>query len=341
MKASFFVSVGGTDVTNNFTPLVTGITVTDSSGEASDTASISLADIEGEVALPDIGDDIQIGLGWGAPVVIFEGFIDDVVCDFDRSGGNKISISAKSADTVKGKAKEQVERHKDDATLGDAFDEWAKAAGIGTTMIHDSLASIQRAYWSMNNESFAAWGQRMARDLGATFKIIGGRAILIPRSAGISVTGQPLPTIIARRGDNLKSGSIKPKLGRPQHASFRSRYFDIAAGAWNAEEIAASFDTAAEAIHTSRYTETDASEAGSKAGSSEKEGDRERGTGNVEIVGDPMAQAEAACQIIGVRPGVDGTYRIDSATHNYDRSGGYGTSLSLKQPKDGAGTDTR
>lgn len=342
MKASFFVSIGGTDVTGNFSPYVTDISVTDSSGEAADTASISLDDTGGQIALPEIGDPIAIGLGFDGPVVIFEGFVDDVTSTFGRGPGTMLGISAKSADTVKGKTKEPVEKHKDDATLGETFEAWAKDAGISEVKVHSSLASIKRDYWSMNNESFAAWGQRIAQAHGATFKILGGRAVLVPRSAGISANGQPLATIIARKGEdgNLHSGTIKPKLGRPQHAKFRSRWFDIPSGEWKSEEQEASYDTQAEAILTTRYPETE-SGAGDKAGSAEKETDRERGTGSIEITGDPNAQAEAICIIQGVRPGVDGAYRIDSATHKYSRGGGYNTSLTLKQPKDGAGTDSR
>lgn len=342
MKASFFVSIGGTDVTGNFTPYVTNISVTDSSGEAADTATISLDDTDGQIALPDIGDPITIGLGFDGPVVIFEGFVDDVDSSFGRGEGTNLSISAKSADTVKGKTKEPVEKHKDDATLGETFEAWAKDAGIDQVQVHSSLASIKRDYWSMNNESFAAWGQRIAHAHGATFKILGGRAVLVPRSAGISANGQPLQTVIARKGEggNLHSGNIKPKLGRPQHAKFRSRWFDIPSGEWKSEETDASYDTKAEATLTTRYSETEAS-AGDKAGSAEKETDRERGTGSIQITGDPYAQAEATCIVVGVRAGIDGAYRIDSATHQYARGGGYNTSLSLKQPKDGAGTDSR
>lgn len=342
MKASFFVSIGGNDVTGNFSPYVTSITVTDSSGEAADTAQISLDDTDGQIALPDIGDPITIGLGFDGPVVIFEGFVDDVDCSFGRGEGTNLSISAKSADTVKGKTKEPAEKHRDDSTLGETFEAWAKEAGIEEVRVHADLASIKRDYWSMNNESFAAWGQRIAQAHGATFKILGGRAVLVPRSAGVSVDGRPLAPVIARKGPggNLKSGNIKPKLGRPQHAKFRSRFFDIPSGDWKAEEIEASYETAAEAVMTTRYAETE-SGASDKAGSAEKETDRERGTGSIEIIGDPYAQAEAPCQVVGVRPGVDGTYRIDSATHKYTRGGGFDTSLTLKQPKDGAGTDSR
>lgn len=341
MKTAFYIAVGGADVTGNFSADATDITVTDSSGETADTASISLADDDGHIALPGIGDPIEIGLGSGQPVLVFEGFVDDVSSAGSRGGGRTLSISAKSADTVKAKVKEAEEKHEDDTTFGEVAKKWGQAAGLGEVIVHGDLAGIHRKYWSMNNESFAAWGERQARAIGATFKIVGSRGIFVPRSAGVSATGRALVPIVAKRGDNLLSWNIKPLLGRPQHAEFRSRFFDVAAGEWKDERKGASYDTSAEAVGSFRYAEPDADQAGERAGSDEKESDRERGGGSVEILGNPMAQAEAPCQIVGARPGVDGSYTIESVTHRHSRGGGFVSSLSLKRPGEGAGSDTR
>lgn len=340
-RSVYYIAVGGRDITQRFTEFATDISITDSSGQAADTASISVADDNGTIALPAIGTPIQIGLGWNTPQVMFDGFIDDVDSSFSRGAGLMLSISAKSADTVKGKIKEQAEKHQDDAKLGDVFSKWAKEAGLTETAVHVSLANIAKDYWSMNSESFMAWGQRIARAYGATFKVMGSRAVLVPRSQGISASGRPLATIIAERPGNLIGGNIKPIIGRPQHAAFRGRHFDIEAGEWKSESTDATYDTEAEAIQTGRFTEPDQDSATKRSSSDEKETDRERGGGSVEIDGNPDAQAEATCIVRGVRPGVDGTYRVDSATHRRSRGGGYTTSLSLKQPKDGAGTDSR
>lgn len=339
-KAAFFVSVGGIDVTGSFSPSTTSITVTDSSGSSSDTASITVDDTDGQIAFPAIGDPMTIGLGWGAPVVIFDGFVDDVTSTGSRSGGMTLAISAKSADTVKGKAKEQAEKHKDDATLGDVAAEWGQAAGL-QVQVASELASIKRKYWSMNNESFAAWGERMARELGATFKIVGTRAVMVPRGAGMSASGQPLVPFVAQRGVNLFSWSIKPAIGRPQHKEVRTRYYETAKGEWVEEKEASGTETQAEAVMTTRFTETDKDSAKTKSKAKAKENDRDKGGGSAEVDGDPSAQAEATCIIIGARPGVDGPYRIDSVTHNYSRGGGFTTSLTLKEPGSGTGQDDR
>lgn len=342
VKSTYYIEVAGTDVTGNFSRDATTISVTDSAGEASDTASITVDDTDGHIALPAIGAAIVIGLGWESPVIVFEGIVDDVTSAGSRGGGRQITISAKSADTVKGKTKEQGRRHKDNATLESVAKDWGGEAGLEVS-VHADLASIQRTYWSMNNESFPAWADRIAKQVGATFKIYGTKAVFVPRSAGVSAKGQPLTPVMVRggQGGNLISWSIKPMLGRPQHKEIRTVYFDAAKGEHKDVRTPASYDTEAGAIKTTRYLEEDEATSKSRSGSVEKETDRDRGGGSVEIDGDPLAQAEAPLILSDTRPGVDGTYTIESVTHNRSRGGGFTTSCTIKRPTGGAGKDDR
>lgn len=82
-----------------------------------------------------------------------------------------------------------------------------------------------------------------------------------------------------------------------------------------------------------RHSKADGDEAKETAKSTGKESNREKGAGTVIIDGTPKAKAEGRCIIQGVRPGVDGEYTIDKATHNLERSKGYSTTLTLKRPE--------
>lgn len=339
-RAVFSVSVGGEDVTRAFTPRVTSISVTENSGSTADTASITLDDKDGSLSLPSIGDKISVGLGWGRAVEIFQGAIDNIESTGSR-GGLYLTISATSADHTKTKVKGRHHKHKDDATLGDVAQEWGSASGLDGVHVHESLSSIQRAYWGMHNESFPSWAMRTAQQYGATFKILGNRGVMVPRSGGASASGKDLGAVKAVRPGNLMSWNIRPKIGRPQHAKFKAKHFDIPKAEWKWKDEEPSYDTDAEAEHTATFAEPDEDTASSRAESNMKESDRDRGTGTVTIDGEPLAQAEAPCTVSGARPGVDGTYRIDSVTHTYSRGGGWTTDLSLKQPTGEAGKDTR
>jgi len=85
----------------------------------------------------------------------------------------------------------------------------------------------------------------------------------------------------------------------------------------------------------------DEAQAKQKAGAEGKRSDREKGGGSVSILGDPNAEPEALCNISGIRPGIDGSYRIAAVTHNLSKGGGFTTELDLKQPQNGAGVDKR
>jgi phage protein D len=100
------------------------------------------------------------------------------------------------------KLKEKRQRHKDNAKFGDVAKEWGRAADLDVK-VDAQLASIQRDYWDMRNESFMAWGARIAKELGATFKIIGRKAILVPRNGGTSASGQTLTAVQAFYGRNI------------------------------------------------------------------------------------------------------------------------------------------
>ena len=47
----------------------------------------------------------------------------------------------------------------------------------------------------MSNESFMAWGDRIRRELGATFKIFGSVGVFVSRTGGMSASGKPLTPI--------------------------------------------------------------------------------------------------------------------------------------------------
>ena len=255
MKAIFSVVVGGKDITLNLNPVLQSLRVSDKAGMSSDTASLELDDRGGQIVLPRPGALVLISLGWEGRGTgrVFEGTVDEIRASGSRSG-RTLSISAKGMDT-RDKPKEGQRRHFDDTTIGDALSATAGKAGL-TMSVDAELGKIKRPYIALDDESFVAFGERIAREVGGTFKIVGTRAILAKRNGGSSAGGASLPTVTAAWGANLHSYDIAPILGRPVEKATRSRWYDKAKADW----LETTADTGTEGgitIKPARFSEPD------------------------------------------------------------------------------------
>ena len=346
-EAIFEISVGGIDVTERFNPILQHLQVEDHSGETTDKAAITLSDKNGEILLPKVGDSLSIMLGWrtaGGLTQVFNGIVDAVISRGSRTAGRELTISAHGFDT-EGKAKEPLEFHKDKASLQDFMSEAAGKAGL-SFQAQSKVGAINRDYWAAGTESFIHLGQRLAHEVGAVFKIEGSQAYMWPLNTPFYGVGAGDGTIRATWGQGDGSGNliewdIAPIVGRPRFNQARTRYFDHTKATWNEIAQAIGGMGNAAAAHTHRQPRADQAEASDTSGANDAVSTREAGTGIVKIRGEPAARSEGSCIVSGVRAGVDGSYRIDGVRHELTRSAGFLTSLELKQPGGGAGTDSR
>lgn len=324
------VIVDGVNISTKLAPICTDITVNDKDGTASDTASITMDDSYGRGILPRDKSTVII-LIYGAKV--FEGIVDKVNSKGDRGGGRSISVSAKGFD-VKGKAKDGQRWHKDDATLDDALKKSAEKAGF-TIKVDPDLGKIQRSYWSPNGSSFLAFGQSLAKELNATFKVRGKEAVFAARDKEL------LPPLIARSGEggNLFSWDISPITARAKHKKATARYFDRKTAKWETAEQEIGSERA-ESTNAIRSSIADKEQAEQNLKARKGEAERGGGEGTATISLNPAAQAESPCILSGTRPGIDGLYKITGVTHQGSRSGS-STKLDLKHPSGGAGEDSR
>lgn len=331
LKAIYEINVGGNNVSDSFNPILEQLSVSLQANATSDTASLVIADLDGSVLMPSKNDPITILLGMRDKSInqVFEGTVSDVRSHGSR-GGRMLTIEAKGFDDRE-KAKEPLEFHKDDSSLEDFMSEAAGKAGLSFSAQGD-VSAIQRKYWAAQTESFIHLGQRVAREIGANFKIIGTTGYMWPRN-----TAMFDGAVTATWGDNLIDWDIAPIVSRPRFGTARSRWYDRLEAQW--KETTQSIGLG-DAVHTDRFFRPDEDQAGGVATNNERESQREAGSGTVNIVGEPAAMPEGNCTVAGARPGVDGDYRIDTVNHSISRSG-FTTSLSLKQPQGSAGTDSR
>lgn len=340
-KTECVVTVDGQDISSAILARLINLSITDKAGASSDTVRIELDDRDGEILLPSEGANINISLGSNDadPAVVFRGVVDEVRSAGSRSSGRTLSISGKGFD-AQGKAKQQQQKHWDREKLGEVFAGAAKLGGIESIRVDEVLHDIVRPYWAMQGESFIHFGERVAREVGATFKISNDVAILAKRNGGRSAGGQPLAVVHATYGVNLISWDIAPVTGRPRYAKTKTRWYDKKSGTWKTEEVAIE-DENADAEFTSRYPAGDADEAKHNSESRKADSERGKGSGSITIDGNSDAQPEGTVILSGSRPGIDGTYRIETVQHDFSRSTGWVTRLDLKQPQGEAGKDKR
>lgn len=334
------IKIDGKDVSSAIAPFLTTLSITDKAGMSSDTCSIELDDRDGRIAFPRDGVKIEILLGPKRQATrLFAGVVDEVKSKGDRSGGLMIAISGKGVDT-KGKAKEKKRKHWDDKSVQDVMSEAGKAAGLESVTVSPALASIKRKYWAMQNESFLHFGERVAREIGGTFKIQNGKAIIAERNGGKSASGADLATVTAKFGDNLISWDLSPSVGRPRYKETKTRTYDPKSGAWK-EQKQQIEDADAKATFVDRYPAADEDEAKERSKSHKKDSERDKGGGTITIDGNAAPQPEGNVTLSGARPGIDGTYRIEGVQHDYSRGSGWTTRLDVKQPQGEAGKDSR
>ncbi len=331
-RAYYMISIDGSDVTSNFDPVLINLRIPLTDGGKSDTLEVTLDDSYGRIAMPRIGASVTAMLAWsdGSGAVFFQGKTDEPESEGSRGGGMTLRITARATD-MEGKPKEKQQEHEDDKKFGDVAEKWGKKADL-KVQVDDKLKSIKRSYWAMQNESFMGWGQRMAEELGATFKIMGDKAVFVPRNSGKSVTGTALGTVMATYGDNIISWSITPVQTRPKYQDAIVRYYDNKEAKWQRERVGITgLNGKVPFVETKKAADKD--RAKNKAESNAEEAKRGKGGGQITIIGNPNAQAQTNLIVAGVRSGVDGTYRITTATHNYSRSEGWLTTCDLEQPQ--------
>jgi phage protein D len=330
-RAFYTITIDGQDVTSNFEPHLLSLQIKLTDGGQSDTLDISLDDAGGRISMPRDGAEIVATLAWsdGGGAVIFEGVTDEPESEGSRGQGMVLNITAHAAD-MKGKTKEKRQAHRDSGKFGDVAKEWGRKADF-EVRVSEKLAAIQRDYWAMQNESFMAWGARMAQEMGATFKIMGKKAVFVPRNASTSSSGKDLPVVMADYGRNIISWQIRPLQNRPRYNRSVVRWYDRKEAKWRKETVQLMDETARVPLIDARKS-GDRDRAKDRADSNAEEAKRSKGGGTVTLVGAPEAQAQGLCRISGVRSGVDGNYRVSEAMHNFSRDGGWVTTCDLQSP---------
>jgi uncharacterized protein len=228
------VFVAGTNIASKVNVIKIDVSLTE--GHKADSASIEIDDKYGSIILPAKGVPVKILIGYtgNAGSVVFEGKVSEVKSSGSKDGGRTLSISATSTDQEH-TSKQHRQKHSTKKKFGEAAQEIGKANGM-TVKVHEGLGKIERDWWGQDNESFHAWGQRAAAELGAVFKVQGDRALFSPKLGG-TVGGKTIPLFSAKYGDNLISWDMTPNIARNKYEGATGRHFDKKKAKWKKKGV--------------------------------------------------------------------------------------------------------
>ena len=169
-------------------------------------------------------------------------------------------------------------------TVEDILKAAGEAAGMTDIRVDPDLASIVRDYEHMDDESFIAFGERLAKEIEGTFKVRNDAAVMAKKNSGRTPSGVPLPPILALRGENLHTWDIAPYIGRVRYTQIRVQFYDRK----KARHDEVVVDTGIEgstAISVGRFKAKDKKTAEEKANALKAESERGAGVGSITIEG--------------------------------------------------------
>jgi uncharacterized protein len=331
--AVFYVKVGDINVTNSMNKYLISIKIRNEHGTHA-TASLVFDDSNGQLIIPNSDELVTIGLGWQdtGPVTVFNrGRRIESISMGSRSHGRTLAINLTGADlTATGVIKSQSDQYADKMNLQDVAN---KFNPIGwNTLVKGNLAQLSRDYWSMNNQTFPSWINKIATEVGGAVICNDKTFVIYPVG---SDQGLPVIECDCGEGGNVIEWNIIPDSDLLKYAGFQTLAYDNAAASLLNDMGDTSSVTA---INKSKAPTSDQATVQSTA--NEHFGRYESKRGRLTIVGEPSAAISGWINLNGTRAAVDGYYAIKSVEHEYNRSGGFRTTLELRNPVASAPTQT-
>jgi phage protein D len=310
----------------------------------------------GQGPIPISKEEIDQEFRFGGPGlrVVFHGWVDEVESGFGRrGGGRRMWVGAKGV-AGKGAAKEMQQGHQGEGKpedgqegqkipLKDMMGKVFGSAGLGVAL-SPAMEKISRDYWGWNDSPMNL-GKRLADELGGVFKISGNMAALVGKGEGVNAKGTAMPTIEAIWGINLIGWRIKPFVSRPQYEKGQAKFFDLAKGLYDKASTAIGKGSngpfgGASAVANAIGTVVDQTQGKQLTTGTGKNAEMDRGIGWVLLNGEPDVKVGATIIISGARPGIDGSYEVTEAEHNYTRGVGYTTRANVAAPRPKGGYET-
>lgn len=191
-KADYRITANDTDITAIIRDRFIKLTIEDSAGEDSDTVAIELDNRDNLIRLPPTGAELKVWIGEPGALVFKGAYqVDELEEPLDDQA---LVIHAKAAKMLGG-IKAPRDATFDGITLGGLVDKMAAEHGY-IAAVSPALAGHVFTHIDQRAESDMNLLTRLARDLGAVAKPVGGRLVVVPKGEAKSVTGNALAVTV-------------------------------------------------------------------------------------------------------------------------------------------------
>lgn len=337
MTPDFFISIGGAALTNFLmdlflqdlraapkAPPTMSMSVTDNAGGESDKFNLTFAR-QGFGSPPKSGDIVVVSLGYKETGLVYKGtfFVDKPSSSLSKDGGRTISITATSADMTSKLKEPRHEGHRE-RKLG-ALTKKIAARHELSPVVSSSLSNITVMQGDQTQESDFHFLSRIARDVGANFKISDGRLFMLERRGNKTASG-----IILSAYEAIATDIISAEWEGGERENFKT-----VEASWHDQENAKRVIEKAgsgEPKKTLKRTFQTAEQAKKAAEAELKEGTASKDRLSVTAVGNPLLMAGDAYTMPAIEPEYAGAWSIQNVENTLDKNG-FIDNLSLERPQ--------
>lgn len=305
--------VGGQDITAKVNPRLISLTLSEGRGGEADTLELTLADHDGQLALPRKGATMALQLGWRGQALVDKGTFE--VDEVEHSGApDQISIKARSAD-VKRKLRQRTEKSWHDTTAGAIVQEIAARNGLAPR-VDSTLASIKVAHIDQTNESDLNFLSRLAKQHDAVATVKKGRLLFLPINGTKTSGGAALGSMHITRADGDQ---------HRYHSAERGAYSGVRAYWSDPKQAEKRSVLAGSEEDEKRLKDTYGSEADAMAAARSEQQRMARGKATFGLtlaLGRPELMPQTPVTVSGFKPEIDSTpWLVVKLTHSLGDQG--------------------
>lgn len=321
-QPDYLLTLGGLDITPRVGSRLVSLQLDESRGDEADQLELCLDDADGRLALPPLGGELQLQLGWRGEGLVDKGTF--VVDEVEHLGApDQITLRARAAE-LRSSLRQRGQYSWDKSTVGRVVAEVAARSGL-RAKVHPQLAEQALKHIDQTNESDIHFLTRLARLHDAVCTVKKSTLVFMPINSAHSASGQALDelTITRAAGDQHR-----------WHMADRTAYTGVKAQYYNYREARVNEVRTGDPRREKRLKDRYGSkpEAARAVQSEMQRIDRGKATLEITLaLGRPELMPQSPVTVHGFKPEIDGTdWRIVKVSHSINEGSGFTTRLELE-----------